>query len=412
MSRRGWCMPLAAGGSVIAVLVAAAVVLGAGPREVASRSAAASVPAGPEQIARGAYLATLGNCAGCHTRPGGEPYAGGRGLPTPFGTVYAGNLTPDDTTGLGRWSADDFWRALHEGRSRDGRHLVPAFPYASFTHVVRDDSDALFAYLRSLPPVQRANTPHGLRFPYNTELAMAAWQWLHFTPADPAASATWSRGAYLVQGLGHCAACHAPRNALGATSGELSGGQVAGQAWYAPSLHPAAGRGDAAELAALLRDGRTDRDSLSGPMASVVYRSLQHWHADDLQAVADHLAGLPARPATAETPPPAPTSVLALGRRLYDKRCADCHGERGQGAAGAYPALAGNPTVLQPTARNLVQVMREGGFAPATAGHPRPYGMPPQDLSNAELAAMASYVRQSWGNRASAVSELQVMQLR
>ena len=184
-------------------------------------------------VERGAYLARVGNCAACHTARGGLPYAGGRPLATPFGTVFAGNLTPDADTGLGRWSSDAFWRAMHQGQSRDGRLLVPAFPYDSTTRVTREDSDALHAFLMSLPPVNQAATPHALRWPYNTQLALAAWRAMYFEPqafeVDTSQSAEWNRGAYLVQGLGHCAACHATRDALGGVGAgrDYSGGAAA-----------------------------------------------------------------------------------------------------------------------------------------------------------------------------------------
>ena len=193
-------------------------------------------------IARGEYLAQAGDCIACHTARGGVPYAGGRGIETPFGTVYAPNLTPDPQTGLGRWSASDFWRALHNGRSRDGRLLYPVFPYPNYTRVVRADSDAMYAYLRSLPPVVQASPPHTLGFPFNLQASLAIWRALYFKPgvytADPARPAEWNRGAYLVEGLGHCNACHSSRNALGAPVGplDLAGGLIPVQNWYAPSL--------------------------------------------------------------------------------------------------------------------------------------------------------------------------------
>ena len=189
----------------------------AGRPEDALKPQAAST----ELVAKGAYLARAGNCAACHTARGGAPYAGGKAIGTPFGSVYASNITPDPATGIGRWTADDFWNALHEGRARNGRYLVPAFPYSEYTHVTRDDSDAIYAYLQSLAPVQQANRAHELRFPYTSQTALAVWRTLYFRPAawqaQSGASAEWNCGAYLVQGLGYCAACHAPCNALGAT---------------------------------------------------------------------------------------------------------------------------------------------------------------------------------------------------
>ncbi|RYZ07311.1 MAG: c-type cytochrome, partial [Comamonadaceae bacterium] len=205
-------------------------------------AAMAPVPATPQQVERGAYLARAGNCMACHTERGGAPFAGGKGIATPFGTVFAGNLTPDTATGIGDWSPAAFWRAMHHGRSKDGRLLYPAFPYPDYTLVTREDSDALYAFLRSQPAVQQANRPHDLRFPYDSQAALAVWRALFFSPGafTPAAdkSAEWNRGAYLVRGLAHCQACHAPRNAFGAISTdlELSGGLIPMQNWYAPSL--------------------------------------------------------------------------------------------------------------------------------------------------------------------------------
>ena len=179
-----------------------------------------SVALTPERVQRGAYLARAGNCAACHTERGGAAYAGARAIATPFGTVYSSNLTPDATDGIGTWSAGDFWRALHNGRSRNGRLLVPAFPYPNYAQVTREDSDALYAFLRTLPAVRQPNRRHELRFPYDGQIALAVWRALFFRPevfeAQPGKTAEWNRGAYLVRGLGHCSACHSTRNALGA----------------------------------------------------------------------------------------------------------------------------------------------------------------------------------------------------
>jgi mono/diheme cytochrome c family protein len=386
--------------------------------------AAAVLPASPELVARGAYLALAGNCAACHTARGGLPYAGGRGIDTPFGIVYGGNLTPDETTGLGRWNADHFWRALHHGRSRDGRLLYPAFPYPEFTRVTRADSDALFAYLRSLPAVNAPNRAHELRFPYRTQAALALWRALFFRPAtfEPEAgrSAEFNRGAYLVRGLAHCGACHGQRNPLGATRESLafSGGQLPMQNWYAPSLSAASEAGvadwDPQQVVALLRDGVAPRASVLGPMAEVVFRSTQHLAEPDLRAIAVFLASLP--PAV---PPPvrgrAPDAAqMQRGAQVYEAQCADCHGAQGQGAAGAYPALAGNRAVTMVPATNAIRVVISGGFPPATAGNPRPYGMPPlgQDLTDADIAAVLSFVRNRWGNQAPAIAPHEVTALR
>ena len=234
-------------------------------------------------VERGAALALAGNCAACHTSRGSAPYAGGRGIETPFGTVYSSNLTPDPDHGIGRWNASEFRRALRHGRSRDGRLLYPAFPYPNMTIVSRDDADAIFAFLRTVPPVAQPNREHALRWPYSTTAALAVWRALFFTAEafvpEPARGDAWNRGAYLVRGLGHCNACHAGRNLLGATAGplELGGGLIPVQDWYAPSLNAAheAGVGDWSEddIVALLRTGRSARGSALGPMAEVVFRS-------------------------------------------------------------------------------------------------------------------------------------------
>ena len=433
MSRRAWQV-LAAGAVGMAVLVAAVVALnlrgeGALRAEIDATPPPATGDSAPaEQIAQGAYLARAGNCLACHTARGGEPYAGGRGIDTPFGTVYSTNLTPDDATGLGRWSAPQFWRAMHHGRSADGRLLVPAFPYTSTTQINRTDSDALYAYLRSLPPVASPARPHDLRFPFNTQAALAVWRALYFKPGEfqpePAQSAAWNRGAYLVQGLGHCTACHAQRNALGATAGplDLGGGLIPIQNWYAPSLTAAHEAGVAdwpeADIVALLKTGAVDRGgslvTASGPMGEVVLRSTQHLSDADLGAMAAYLKTLETAPAAAVEPPADPATPTERGATLYADHCASCHGKRGEGVAGAYPRLAGNRAVTMAVPANLVRIVLEGGFAPSTAGHPRPYGMPPfaQTLSNEDIAVLLTHLRGSWGHRAEAVSPVAVNRYR
>jgi mono/diheme cytochrome c family protein len=381
-------------------------------------------PMNTAAIERGTYLARAGNCAACHTDRGGRPFAGGKGIATPFGTVYASNLTPDGETGMGRWSPAEFWRALHHGRSRDGRLLYPAFPYPDYTLVTREDSDALFAYFSSLAPVRQPNRPHDLRFPYNLQISLAVWRALFFRPGEfrpePAKSAQWNRGAYLARGLGHCEACHAQRNAFGATSGalELSGGLIPMQGWYAPSLASPREAGvqqwSIDEAVTLLKAGVSPHGAAMGPMAEVVFRSTQHMSDADLRALAVFLKDIP------EHEPPAPLAasvdngMIALGRKLYGDRCATCHGEQGEGAPGAYPALAGHRTVTMASPANLVKVVVHGGFAPATAANPRPWGMPPfgQSLTDAQIAAVASFVRSAWGNAAPAVTPLDVQRLR
>jgi mono/diheme cytochrome c family protein len=387
-----------------------------------SADTVARFTASPQQIAQGAYLARAGNCAACHTARGGADYAGGMGIATPFGTVYTSNLTPDAQTGLGRWTPAAFWRAMHHGRSADGRLLYPVFPYTSYTQISRADSDALFAYLRSLASVALANRPHELAFPYSSQVSLAVWRAMFFRAAEftpePAHSAEWNRGAYLVRGLGHCAACHTERNVLGASRSALAlqGGAIPMQNWYAPSLASTREAGvadwDTQEVVALLKTGSSQYGSVMGPMADVVFGSTQHLNNVDLQAMAVFLKALPQQtqaPRIAQAPPPA---QFGIGQKLYMGHCAECHGEQGEGARGAYPALAGNRVVTMESPANLVQIVLNGGYPPATAGNPRPYGMPPfqQTLDNSQVAAVLSYIRHAWGHAASPVTSLEVMQ--
>ncbi len=382
----------------------------------------ADLAAQAAQVARGEYLTRAGNCMACHTDRGGAPWAGGRGIDTPFGTVYAGNLSPH-ASGLGAWTADDFWRALHHGRSRDGRMLYPAFPYTHYTRVTRADADAMFTFLRTVPAVDRANTPHALRWPFNTQVALAAWRALYFRPGvqvdDPARSMEWNRGAYLVQGPGHCSACHSTRNALGASEVlDLSGGMIPMQAWYAPSLatpdEASVADWPVEDIARWLGTGSTPRASALGPMAEVVLHSTQHLAPADLRAMAVFLKSVPAAPPAQPRAQAASPAVIERGARVYAAHCASCHGKQGEGMADAYPRLAGNRAVTMPVTANLVQVVIHGGFPPSTAGNPRPFGMPPfaLELSDAEVAAVLTYLRSAWGHQAGAVSELDVAQQR
>jgi mono/diheme cytochrome c family protein len=345
---------------------------------------------------------------------------------TPFGVVYSSNITADAKTGIGAWTPAHFWRALHNGRSADGRLLYPAFPYPSYTRVTREDSDAIFAYLLSLPPVAQPRRTHELRFPYRNQLALAVWRALFFEPGtfgnDEAHSPAWNRGAYLVHGLGHCVACHSSRNVFGATaeSMELSGGVIPMTGWYAPSLLSPAEAGvadwDTQHIIALMKTGVSPRGAVMGPMAEVVYHSTQYLNDDDLRAMAEFLRSLPQTPRSGEAAPTRRGSreLLDAGSRIYERECADCHGKEGQGADGAYPVLAGNRTVTMDIPANVIRVVLSGGYPPATAGNPRPYGMPPfaHILNDDEIAAVVSYVREAWGNNAGAVTQLQVARYR
>ncbi|HEY0975418.1 MAG TPA: cytochrome c [Solimonas sp.] len=370
------------------------------------------------QIERGAYLARAGDCQACHTVRGGPVYAGGRAIPTPFGTFYSPNITPDVETGIGRWTDDDFWRAMHEGRSRDGSPLYPVFPYTNYTRVTREDADALFVYLKSLPPVMQSRREHDLKFPYRYRPLLSGWRLLFFRPGvyepDAAQSEAWNRGAYLVQGLGHCSACHESRNALGASRTQPAGGLVLN--WYAPSLSVKTEAGvqdwPVHDIAALLKDGIAPQASVLGPMAEVVFESLQHLNDADLRAMAVYLKDLPvSEPAVRDRRSSRDLkAITARGEALYAEHCAACHGDNGEGRPPAAPALAGNRAVTQDSIVNPIRVLLYGGYPPGTAGNPRPYGMPPfgHTLSDQEIADVLTYTRNAWGNEARAVSAADV----
>lgn len=375
----------------------------------------------PGVIAKGRYLAAAGDCVSCHTARGGQAYAGGRALPTPFGTIFAPNITPDRETGIGNWTFNDFWRALHDGIGRHGQPLYPAFSYTSFTKVTRDDAIAIFAYLRSLPAVHRANTAPALRFPYNLRSMLTAWRAMYFKAgvyqANTSQSASWNRGAYLVEGLGHCNECHGPRDAWGGLESRaaLSGGQIPGQDWYAPDLATHAHGGlqgwSQQDIIDVLKTGQSSKGAAVGLMADVVASSTQHLHDDDLQAIADYLLSLPARPAPVQAPAGFDSQALVdRGNAVYAERCANCHGKDGTGVPGIYPPLDGNVAVTEPTGINATRVVLLGGFPPVTAGNPRPYSMPPyaQQLSDADVAAVVTYIRRAWSNQASVVRERDV----
>ena len=416
------------------------------------------------QVQRGAYLAKVGNCAACHTARGGAVFAGGKAISTPFGTVYTSNITPDAASGIGKWSVDAFYRAMNEGRSADGHLLTPAFPYPNYTHITRADSDDLYAYfMYGVAPVAQANKAHDLPFPFNTQVALAFWRTLFFEKVDentaknvvettinniatqaintPAIginegvkteNSDIQRGAYLVRGLGHCSACHAERNALGASINDRLGNQFLGgalmpmQDWYAPSLVNPAEAGVAhlprQDVVALLKTGIAPNASMLGPMAEVVAGSTQFWTDADLQATAAYLQSLPqlaVKNSTKSTASDKSKPVLFdKGAELFTKHCATCHGEQGQGmrveGSIALPALAGNRAITLPNSTNLVRILLAGGYAPSTTGNPRPFGMPPfvHVLGDEDIAAVTTYIRNAWGNQAASVTAADVVRQR
>jgi mono/diheme cytochrome c family protein len=379
-------------------------------------------------VARGEYLAQAGDCVACHTAPGGKLFAGGRAMPTPFGTLYTSNVTPDRGTGIGKWTADQFYSMIHTGRSPDGGLLYPAMPFGSYTKITRADSDAIFAFMQSVPPVTLQNKPHDLKFPYNNRSLIIGWRTLFFTEGEYKPDATkseeWNRGAYLVQGLGHCAMCHSAINALGGSSesAAFEGGLIPMQNWYAPSLtsNKEGGLGDWSieDISDLLRTGISERGAVYGPMADVTYNSLQYMTEADTRAMAVYLKSL-----AEHSVPDAPRSttsaqesslLLRLGQTIYPDKCASCHGDKGLGRLPDYPPLAGNQSIEMSSAVNPIRMVLNGGYPPGTAGNPRPHGMPPfaQSLSDDEVAAVVTYIRISWGNHGAAVSAAEANALR
>ncbi len=382
-----------------------------------------------EVIARGQYLAVVGDCVACHTKHGGIPFTGGLPMLTPFGTLYSPNITPADDAGIGKWTADEFYQMLHTGRSRDGTLLYPAMPFPAYTKVTREDSDAIFAYLSSLKPIDQQNRENELRFPYNNRSLLMGWRLLYFTEGtfepDHARSAQWNRGAYLVQGLGHCSTCHTAINALGGSSDDkaFAGGLIPMQNWYAPSLtaNQEAGLGDwpIADIAALLKSGTSMRGAVYGPMAAVTHNSLQYLSDADVQAMAVYLKTLPERnessdASAARGATTVSASVLSNGHAIYERDCAICHGTDGRGKAPAYPPLAANQSIQMESSVNATRMVLNGGYPPQTAGNPRPYGMPPfaQILSDSDIAAVVTYIRVSWGNHGSPISPKEANALR
>lgn len=378
-------------------------------------------------IDRGEYLARAGDCVACHTTPGGKMFAGGRPMPTPFGNIYVPNITPDDETGIGRYTPDDFYRVMHNGIGPDGTLLYPAMPFASYTKVTREDSDAMFAYLMSVPPVKQPNRPHELRFPYNQRELLVGWRTLYFREGeyvnDKAQSEQWNRGAYLVQGLGHCAMCHTQVNALGGSSESkaFEGGMIPNQNWYAPSLtsnrEAGLGHWSIKDIKDLLQTGVSSRSTVYGPMAEVTYNSLQYMTDEDIEAMAVYLKSLPPReseaPATSQARLVSP-DVMEVGRTTYAKQCAMCHGDEGKGFPPSFPPLAGNQSITMASPVNSIRMVLNGGYAPGTKKNPRPHGMPPFNhiLNDAEAAAVVTYIRVAWGNGGTPVTQKQVNELR
>lgn len=366
------------------------------------------------EIAKGKALATVGDCVACHTAPNGQPFAGGLALQTPFGAIMTPNITPDNATGIGSWTADDFARAMHEGKRPGGTRLYPAFPYTFYTKVTRADTDAIFTYLRSLEPVSNSVNRNSLPFPFNIRLSMAVWNGMYFTPGefkpDPAKSEEYNRGAYLVEGLGHCGACHSPLNALGASKTDryLQGGSV--DHWTAPNItndmQAGLGKWSVDEVVQYLKIGQARGVIASGPMKDVVENSTAKMPDADLKAMAVYLKERGAAGSPAPSPVSATDDRMKVGEAIFVDTCMACHTSKGEGIAHVFPKLAGATVVTQEDPSSLIHVVITGGQAAATASHPTAPTMPSfgYRLSDEQIASVVTYVRNSWGNAASPVT--------
>jgi mono/diheme cytochrome c family protein len=373
------------------------------------------------QIRLGQYLVRVGDCASCHTREGGAFLAGGRALNTPFGSIYSTNLTSDRETGVGDWTADEFYSALHDGtQPRAGGPLYPAMPYPYTTRVTRVDSDAILAFLKTVAPVNERRPPNALSFPFNIRSLVRGWKQLYFHPGefrpDASKSADWNRGAYLVTGLGHCGACHTPKNALGAdrTGQPLQGGTL--DNWVAPDLsantRTGIGSWSVDDIVDYLRTGRNTRGNAGGAMAAVVSYSTSLLTDADLHAIANYLKEQSAAP---DAKPDAPDAgAMRRGGAVFSDACTACHMEEGLGQARLFPPLRANAVAQQADPTGALHIILAGDRTAVTSSRPTPLSMPSfaWKLTDQEIADVATYVRNSWGNRAQPVSAKQVDEMR
>ncbi|MBD1599688.1 c-type cytochrome [Pseudomonas typographi] len=390
----------------------------------------------PELIQQGEYLARAGDCVACHTGLGGKPFAGGLGIKSPIGTIYSTNITPDASTGIGGWTYGEFERAVRRGIGHDGSALYPAMPFPSYAKVSNADTEALYAYFtKAVAPVQQANKANDIPWPLSIRWPLAYWRTL-FAPAPENTEATRQastdarieRGAYLVQGLGHCGSCHTPRALTmqergldETTPAYLTGAELNG--WAVPALRGAKHWSED-ELVAYLASGRNSTAAVGGEMKDVVANSTSHMTDQDLHAIAAYLQSLPAdRPpvyqyqaersdATAKQLTAA--TDLNLGQRLYLDNCGACHFVTGQGAPRVFPRLDGASVVNAEKPAGLIHLILAGAQTPSTAQSPSVLPMPgfAGRMSDSEVAELATFVRNGWSNNAPAVSADQVRDAR
>ncbi|WP_144107447.1 c-type cytochrome [Paraburkholderia sp. BCC1886] len=414
------------GATVIGLAVAGAVVYAAGVEYDLNRPARMESAMAPEgtveaQIARGKYVAFAADCAACHTsKGGGAPFAGGYSLETPFGTILSSNITSDKETGIGNWSLEQFDRAVRHGKGSHG-YLYPAMPYTAYASMSDGDIRDLWAYVKTIAPVSHPVVENQLPFPYNQRWLLGGWNALFFHAqpfkADDTKSVEYNRGAYLVEGAGHCAACHTGKNFLGGDSSAfLQGGSLSG--WYAPDLtpnpHVGLGTWSIDDIVGYLQTGSNEKTVSSGPMTEAIENSTQHLNPSDLRAIAVFLKGQKPSPSVPPSTLSADDESMQLGKRVFESQCIACHASNGTGVRRMIPALAGNAAVNSNDPASLLQVVLKGEEAPMTAGNPTAAGMPRFDwkLSDDEIASVLTYVRNSWGNGAPAVSAKSVATVR
>ncbi|HEX3677634.1 MAG TPA: c-type cytochrome [Sphingomicrobium sp.] len=371
-------------------------------------------------IRRGRYLTIAGDCVSCHTRRGGRPFEGGLGLQTPFGIIYSANLTSDRDNGIGAWTPEQFFHALHDGIAPGGKRLYPALPYPHFTIVSRADTDAILAYLKTVPPVHYAQPSNRLPFPIDIRWSLIGWDQLNFSPhefrSNPAMSAQWNRGAYLVEGLGHCGACHTPKTALGVELRDQAYHGSAIENWLAPDLtanpRTGLGRWSVGDILQYLKTGRNVHANASGLMAEVVAYSTSLMSDSDLLAIATYLKSIPAS-ATLSGPAPQAQAMRA-GSAIFFDACTACHLAGGKGQAGTFPPLQGSGIVQQHDATGVLRLILAGGRTAPTLSRPSFQTMPSfaWKLSDQEVADVATYVRNSWGNRAPLVDAREAAKMR
>ncbi len=368
------------------------------------------------QIEHGRYLATVGDCAACHTLPGsGHDMAGGRPIETPFGRLIAPNITPDPQTGIGAWTDDEFVNSLTKGTGRNGEHLYPAMPYTYYTKLSRDDVLAIRAFLNTLPAVHNEVESNRLPFPLSIRWGMTVWDWLFFKPApfEPVAgkSAEWNRGAYLVEGPGHCGLCHTPKNFLGADNTGASLQGYALQGWFAPDITNESRHGlgswSADDIASYLKTGHNKFGAATGPMSETLNDSTSQMNDSDLRAIAIYLKDQSGQQSASSDPDQA---TMKGGAQIYADECSACHQGNGKGSPNMFPALAGSPVVQQADPASLLHVVLRGARSVATPEAPTGPAMPTFSwiLTDDQIASVLTYIRNAWGNNAPPVTASQV----